>query len=51
MSSGEKKARDSAGACPRLDPNPTSDDTKNPDAVTPGKKQNQKQQQQQQQAR
>ncbi|XP_041498128.1 X-linked lymphocyte-regulated protein 3C-like [Microtus oregoni] len=35
MSSGEKKARESAGARPRLDPNPTWDDTKNPDAVTP----------------
>ncbi|XP_041497117.1 X-linked lymphocyte-regulated protein 3A-like [Microtus oregoni] len=35
MSSGEKKARESAGTCPRLDPNPTWDDTKNPDAVTP----------------
>ncbi|KAM7338186.1 hypothetical protein ACRRTK_001670 [Alexandromys fortis] len=35
MSSGEKKACDSAGASPRRDPNPTWDDTKNPDAVTP----------------
>ncbi|XP_075814565.1 X-linked lymphocyte-regulated protein 3C-like [Microtus pennsylvanicus] len=30
MSSGEKKAHESAGARQRLDPNPTWDDTKNP---------------------
>ncbi|XP_059107062.1 X-linked lymphocyte-regulated protein 3A-like isoform X1 [Peromyscus eremicus] len=35
MSSRERKATDSAGMRPRLDPNLTSDDTQNPDAITP----------------
>ncbi|XP_076418359.1 X-linked lymphocyte-regulated protein 3A-like isoform X2 [Peromyscus maniculatus bairdii] len=35
MSSRERKATDSAAMRPRLDPNLTSDDTQNPDAITP----------------
>ncbi|XP_055464738.1 X-linked lymphocyte-regulated protein 3A-like [Psammomys obesus] len=35
MSSRERKAPDSAGMHPRLDPNVTSDDTQNADSITP----------------